>query len=495
MVSTLASRTVLMPDGVEKFLKDSVPITDVTLASLIAAAEPLAHAKEIDQFYRWNGAVWVEVHENDIAAQVVNVAIAQWIKDIQGESTVLHLSCTGSGHSNACVAASNAVKNMKKYLGSGSISNLIRALKRDASVSKSLEDFDTQAYRINFSNGIYDAITGDFLVARPEDCMTKIVNSQLWPGATHPDWDKALACLDMMEPATRKWVQMYLGTALLGVRLKENLTTFFVGNGGNGKNTLLDSIVSVLGSYASQVPESTITGSEQEAAIARMVFKGLRFAFLDETAAGARLDTNATKTISGVTITARKLHVGNVTFKATHTFLIATNHEPYVSEMDEGIWRRLVKVPFKRTFKPTDPDFDPDLTNRLIEGRDGRAEAITAWLLEGVEMFIKGGERLLPLPPELVAETEEWASEGDIIGDWVRDRVIITGVYTDQISNNDLFMDFMDWCGTHGHAVDWKQTGFIRRFKSHRKVMSSGLPIETTKVRGDRKFTGLKYEF
>lgn len=488
--------TVLMPDGADTFLAKGVPITDVTLAELIAGAEPIAHARELDQFYRWDGSVWTEVHENEIAAHVINVSVAQWIRDLQDQGALYHMACTGSGHTPDCLAASNSVKSMKRYLGSGNITNLVRALKRNSTVSKSFEDFDSEPYRVNFRNGVWDALSNEWFTHHPSFYMTKQVKSNYHPGYTHPDWDKALNAMSMMDEDTKKWVQMYLGTGLTGLRLKNSLTTFFVGNGSNGKSTILDTVVAILGSYAGSVPKDSITGSDQEAAIARLNFKGLRLAVLDETKAGARLDTDAIKTISGVTITARKLHVGNVTYKATHTFLIATNHEPYVKEMDEGIWRRLVKIPFKRTFKYTDPDFDPGLFDRLQEGTDGRAEAVTAWLIEGARMYFAASENLLPLPAELVAATEEWAGENDIIGDFIATECEITGVETDRVSNGDLFDKFNTWATMRGHAVDYKQTGFIRSFKNHRKVATKmETEIKVTTKGKERAFSGIKFGF
>lgn len=484
------SRTVLMCDAVEAFIKKDVPINDIPLATLIATCEPLKHVRETNTLYMWDGSVWEEAHDNLVISRVINQAIIQWIEELQLHSMSEHAKCTpGKGCEKGCAKARATEKKMRGYLGSTRITNLLKALKRDEHVSISIDDLDADPYLVNFKNCVVDVRTGDYSSAHPDKLMTNQVAAWYNPEATHADWDKALNAMSLMDAPTRRWVQMYLGSGLLGVRLRDSLTVFMVGNGSNGKSTIIDTCAAMLGDYAGFVPKTAVTGTDYEAAVARLAFKGLRLAMLDETKAGARLDADATKSISGVTITARKLGSGNVTFKASHTFLISTNHEPRVVEADNGIARRLVKVPFDRTFKATDADYDPGLSVRLEEGADGRAEAVLAWLMEGARMFIAQGETLLPLPAALTESTEDWLEETDLIGQFLDAECVFTGDPMDRVTNTELFRAFNRWCYDNSHESKYVSTGFSKAVKAHRKVSSQG--VTTFKSGSNRGLGGL----
>jgi len=64
-------------------------------------------------------------------------------------------------------------------------------------------------------NGVVDLSNGELLDHQPDLLMRHGTDVDYLPGASHPDWALALAALP--DPATRSWVQQFLGTGAAGV--------------------------------------------------------------------------------------------------------------------------------------------------------------------------------------------------------------------------------------------------------------------------------------
>lgn len=56
---------------------------------------------------------------------------------------------------------------------------------------------------------------------------------------------------------------------------------------------------------------------------------------------------------------------GNISFKSKAKFIFMTNKIPTFDGLDRGVRRRLMILPFYRTFDPSDKDFNPDLEEEL----------------------------------------------------------------------------------------------------------------------------------
>ena len=67
-------------------------------------------------------------------------------------------------------------------------------------------------------------------------------------------------------------------------------------------------------------------------------------------------------------------------FIPTHSIVLFTNHLPKVSAMDDGIWRRLVVIPFNAKFEGKNDI--KNYTQYLIEHSGGY---ILKWMIEGAK--------------------------------------------------------------------------------------------------------------
>jgi len=119
--------------------------------------------------------------------------------------------------------------------------------------------------------------------------------------------------------------------------------------------------------------------------------------------------------------------------------LLATNHRPQIKGADEGIWRRVLLVPFTVTL-PKD-EWDLTLYEKLIDELPG----ILNWTLQGVAEFLEGG---LNPPSQVMAATKAYRDEQDALSGWLEENCVLREDATDVYA--ELYKDYVAWCATNG---------------------------------------------
>jgi len=176
------------------------------------------------------------------------------------------------------------------------------------------------------------------------------------------------------------------------------------------------------------------TGDQMTNDLARL--RGARFVTTTETEQGRRLSEPLIKQITGNDrITARFLYGEFFNFVPTFKLWMATNHKPVIKGTDHGIWRRIKLVPF--TTRIEEERQDKHLEQKLM----AEAPGILNWLLEGVRRWRAEG---LKAPNVVVNATDEYRAEMDAIGDFLRDRCVMTADVS--IKARELFKCYQDWC-------------------------------------------------
>ena len=91
-----------------------------------------------------------------------------------------------------------------------------------------------------------------------------------------------------------------------------------------------------------------------------------------------------------------------------------TNHKPIVKGSDEGIWRRIMLIPFTVTI-PKDK-IDYDLPDKLAKEMPG----VLRWAVEGCMKWQTEGLRA---PEAVKAATAEYREDMDILGPFIDEIV------------------------------------------------------------------------
>jgi putative DNA primase/helicase len=272
---------------------------------------------------------------------------------------------------------------------------------------------DADPWLLGVQNVVINLKTGQFRSACREDLITKRVNVEFDQQAGCPEWLKFLDTITGSDRDLQSYIQRMVGYTLTGC-VREEVMFVLYGTGCNGKSTFRETLHALLGDYALAADAALLTerkkpgGATEE--IARL--KGRRFVAVNETAENDKLNEARVKFITSQDmITARNLYGHLFDFFPTHKSFLTTNHKPIVQGTDDGIWRRLHLIPFTVTIDKSklEKDFRE---RRLMPELSG----ILNWALAGLAAYHEQG---LNPPKAVLASTNEYREDMDLIGQWI----------------------------------------------------------------------------
>jgi len=306
------------------------------------------------------------------------------------------------------------------------------------------DELDSNPWLLNVKNGTVDISSGEFREHKPEDMITKIANVDYDPAADCPMWKKFVREIMDYKADIIKFVQTAAGWSLSG-DISEQTMFILYGTGANGKSTFLNTIMYILGDYATATPTETFmkkTGDNFSNDVARL--RSTRFVTTTEVEQGRRLSEPLIKKITGNDeMTARFLYGEFFNFKPTFKIFMATNHKPVIKGTDYGIWRRIKLIPF--TERIPEEKQDKHLELKLRE----EASGILNWLLEGIANW---KQERLKTPKAVLFATDEYRGEMDVIGNFIKEKCRQKKEMTIQIKK--LYKAYSDWCEENNeHAV------------------------------------------
>lgn len=376
----------------------------------------------------------------------------------------------------------SAISTLKGFLSKARLSALEALLRGFLEVEDDI--LDGHADMLNAKNGVIDLKTGDLLPHDPSYYFTKQTICDYKPNAKHPDWNKALEAI----PAhAYDYVHTLFGQGCTGFTLSEDIALVLGGGGSNGKSTICDLCLKVLGKFAVSVSSNLLTARDSDHTTEITDLVGKRFALLEEFPMGGSINVNRLKRIIGTTeITGRRMRQDNQTWEATHTMVMTTNAELNIPSGDGGTWRRLVKINFPYRFVakpelPNDRQGDQGLRIRLNEGKEGQHEAVLAWLVQGAINWFANDRKLPKLPKEVQADIDEWRASQDSLGSFLKDTVELDS--TSWVTQADLHQVFKI---EHGAAELEAEKAFNSALKSHEFIVSNDLKVVTRQRTGSK---------
>jgi P4 family phage/plasmid primase-like protien len=293
------------------------------------------------------------------------------------------------------------------------IGSMVESAKRMVPVHPN--EFDNDPMLFNVVNGTVDLRSQTLIPHQREHRLTKLAPVVLDPEAICPLWLAFLHRIFSGNQSMIGFVQRLFGYGLTGL-LTDHIVVILYGTGANGKSTLLGVLRSLAGDYAHHCrPEVFTTKRNESQGFELVPLAGARVVTASETGAGKRLDEALVKEMTGgEPISCAPKYGDFFTFQPVFKPLLATNHKPQVRGVDEGIWRRLILLPFTVTIPETERD--RDLPAKLQQELSG----ILNWVLAGVRDFLDAG---LAIPEEVRAATQDFRSEQDILGAWTEATV------------------------------------------------------------------------
>ena len=342
------------------------------------------------------------------------------------------------------------------------------------------QELDSNPFLLCTPNATYDLRLGMAGAKEhsPEDFITKITTvspgdkgKQIW-----------LDCLDTIfcgDQVLIEYVQNICGLAAIGKVEVEALIIAY-GCGRNGKSTFWNSISRVLGLYSGNVSADTLTfGCRRNVKPEMAEVKGKRLLIAAEMQEGARLNDSTVKQLCSTDdIFAEKKYKDPFSFSPSHSLVLYTNHLPRVSASDDGIWRRLIVIPFNAKIEGKS-----DIKNYGDYLYQNAGESILAWIIEGAKRVIDLGYKF-PVPAVVQKAIDDYRAQNDWFGNFLDEKCDVGDSFKE--SSSTLYQAYRNHCidcneyvrNTADFYLALENAGF-KRIVQNRKRYFKGLQLKT----------------
>lgn len=255
------------------------------------------------------------------------------------------------------------------------------------------------------------------------------------------------------DPEVRAFLQRWFGLAMTGLPIQR--MAFFHGDGANGKSVLVDLMAKIAGDYSATVRIESLTGTARrgggDATPDLVPLIGARFARTSEPDQGTRLQEGLIKELTGgEPIMVRALHSDFIEIRPIFKLTMSGNHKPEIRGTDDGIWRRVLMVPWSVTIP------EERRNPHLVEDLWDEAPGILNWLVEGLIDYLEGGLS----PPTIVTEaTDQFRQESDPLGQYLAECCEVDGEEHHELLTEELKRGFDLWLREHAMPA-WKGRQF-----------------------------------
>lgn len=324
----------------------------------------------------------------------------------------------------------------------------------------------------NVQNGtldLSDHLEPKLLPHRREHLITRIAGVAYDPSAECPKFrdyiDRVMPPVDLgdgrKDRSLQQFLQRVLGSCLID-SARDRCIVVFHGGGSNGKSTVLNAVSAALGDYSlTAAVESLLynehkTGSGPSPDIARLADRP-RLVRVSEPEVGARLSEGGVKGITGgEPITARKLQQDVIEFLPNFKVILSCNNRPRVQGSDDGIWDRILLVPWRVRFSDEEKRANGA---RIVAEIMSELPGILNWLLEGLEDYrVLGG---LAPPPEVLEASLEYRADSDPVGRFIESNCDEGSGY--EAESGELYDAYKAWAKAEGNDRVMSAAGLGRR--------------------------------
>ncbi|WP_241954526.1 phage/plasmid primase, P4 family [Staphylococcus agnetis] len=367
-----------------------------------------------NKFYIYDGTKWAVDDRGSIRR-----LIDEMIEDIKNEKVV---------HSDD-VSEEEAREFFQKYYkktrGTQAKKNIMNELMHRQPVTP--DNFDKDNMLLNVANGYIDLTSRELYPHDIDKMFSQIANTDYSEKMQPAVWLDFLNDIFDGNKEVIRYIQKALGYSLTG-STREQVMFILHGKGRNGKSIFVETIAEILGDYSNNMQAKSLMVKKNDNVntdIARL--SKARFVTSSEPNEGFRFDEGLIKQITGGDkVTARFLYAEEFEYTPKFKIWVSTNHKPIIRGTDDGIWRRLVLIPFE--VQIPEEKVDKDLKYKLLR----EAPAILNWMTEGAYMWMQEG---LTMPDKLKDAVNNYRKEMDTLGQFIADKCEIDRSYSERVSN------------------------------------------------------------
>ncbi len=393
---------------------------------------------------RWIGHKWKKDSENRLFYQAIRKLpkVVRHIADV-------HIEPRNAGSKEGRKIYDEWCKYAGRVGNKERVSAAIAVLQTDHRMQVHTEQLDEDPNMLGCRNGVIDLETGGFAPFDDADdaepfrpYITHSTEIEYDQESDMTDWLKVVLKICCGDEDLADWVRRAVGYSITGLDIEQ---VFFMchGKGSNGKSTFYSMLRKALGDYSlfgncEMIQEENTKQSDRPRPdLLRLMSK--RLMLIDETKTVTVLNESLLKRLSGGTpIVARKMKADDyIEFEMNAKIWIAFNREPRVKGGDDGIWRRIKRVPMHAKFSKEDVDFDPLIKTRL----EANLPSILRWAVEGAVLYHQYG---LGECDAVKNSTEQYKDDQDVLAPFI--AVAVEDADDDYIYTRELYQTYRQYC-------------------------------------------------
>jgi putative DNA primase/helicase len=226
----------------------------------------------------------------------------------------------------------------------------------------------------------------------------------------------------------------------------------FFGDGSNGKSTLLR----IISNFMGEGNYSTLSMQDLETTFRPAELENKLVNIGDDIPVTTIKDSSMLKSLSaGERVTVERKNKPPFNLKNYAKLIFTTNKMPRVVDKSHGLYRRLILIPLDAKFSPSDPDFDPDIEQKVI--CDKAMSYLLNMAVRGYRRMMKHGftksekvEKAIETFKVQNSNTLTWIDECDIKPEYLLSKNI-----------KELYYEFQNYCESAGNKPS-AQIGFTK---------------------------------
>ncbi len=338
----------------------------------------------------------------------------------------------------------------------------------------SVEDFDYDASLFNCLNGTLKLDTNEFYEHHASDLLSQIANVHYDADATCERWEEFIDEIMDHDSACIEFLQMLCGLFLTSYTDEECFLLFYGIGGRNGKSTLCDTLLHLMGDYAKTADASSITKktNSQLTAPNEDLARLRNCRLLSVTSSDEKLNID-TKLIKSLTrhdmITARFPYQDSFEYRPNFKIIISTNYLPRINDSRIFSSNEMILLPFPVHFAPDCED--PTLKTFFCQPEN--LSGILNWCLEGLEKYMtlrstsnQGLKHYLPNKVKEQIEECKQEQNFSLVVTFLKEN--LSKDDEQNISAKDIFRAYSNWC----REKDYPRCNYRSFIKELRKQVS-----------------------
>jgi len=367
----------------------------------------------------------------------------RWCEDTQAQVRGLMKATARHRLQNSDALPEDRGYEFKWFLKSESrygIDSALELAKSEPPISDSGEGWDNDPWLLRLADCMIDLRSGEARQATRLDRMTKSSPVAFDAEARCPRFEQFVSEIFAGDEELTNFVRKAIGYSLTG-SVREQCLFACYGDGRNGKSTLLEILLHLLGDYGIDLPFGALEAKRYGNTPGEGVnLPGARFAKVVEIREGRQLDEARIKSwTGGDTMSVRPLYSNTFSFNPTHKLWLAFNHKPVISDDSPAMWRRIRMIPFLQKFEGAQKD------PTLLEKLKAEAPGILNWAIEGCLRWQHEG---LEAPTAVAQATQEYQAESDVLASFLHDCCIIEAAAS--VTSAELWSSYLSWADQSG---------------------------------------------